>query len=73
MSDHLLRHFDHIDRRQFLVATLASGAVAVTPRAVLAQAAQPYRIGVLMPSTGAGANYSERPIKGLPLIADEIN
>ena len=40
---------------------------------ILAQAAKPYPIGVLLPSTGSGANYSERPIKGLPLIAAEIN
>lgn len=73
MSDQLTRILDKIDRRQFIVAALASGAVAVRPRFGYAQGAEPYRIGVLLPSTGAGANYSERPIKGLPLVAEEIN
>ncbi len=73
MSEHILRHFRGLSRREFLVATLASGAVALTPRFGVAQGAAPYRIGVLLPTTGPGANYSERPIKGLPLIAAEIN
>jgi branched-chain amino acid transport system substrate-binding protein len=73
MSDHVKSMLDGIDRRQFIVATLASGAVAVRPRLGFAQGVEPYRIGVLLPSTGTGANYSERPIKGLPLVAAEIN
>jgi branched-chain amino acid transport system substrate-binding protein len=62
-----------VNRREFLVISLASGALAMIPRIGHSQAAQPYRIGVLLPSTGSGANYSERPIKGLPLIAAELN
>ena len=65
--------FQEINRREFIITSLAAGVVAVVPRFVHAQAAQPYRIGVLLPSTGSGANYSERPIKGLPLLAAEIN
>jgi branched-chain amino acid transport system substrate-binding protein len=60
-------------RRDFIVTSAAAGLLALTPRFVRGAANEPYRIGVLLPSTGAGANYSERPIKGLPLIAAEIN
>lgn len=60
-------------RRDFIFASAATGVVSLIPRAVHAQAAEPYRIGVLLPTTGAGANYSERPIKGLPLIAAQVN
>ncbi len=61
-----------MNRRDFLVTSIATGVMAMMPRFVSAQA-KPYRIGVLMPSTGAGASYSERVIKGLPLVAAEIN
>ncbi len=65
--------FKGFNRREFIITSLAAGAMAMVPRWVHAQAAKPYPIGVLLPSTGSGANYSERPIKGLPLIAAEIN
>jgi branched-chain amino acid transport system substrate-binding protein len=78
MADFLSKYpwahlFKEVNRREFIITSLAAGAVAMVPRFSYAQAAQPYRIGVLLPSTGSGANYSERPIKGLPLIAAEIN
>ncbi len=73
MSDQLMKQFDGVSRRHFIVASLATGAVLVKPRIAAALEAEPYRIGVVLPATGAGANYSERPIKGLPLIAAEIN
>lgn len=73
MSDRLMKHFKEISRREFLVASLGAGVVALMPRIAYSQGTEPYRIGVLLPTTGAGANYSERPIKGLPLIAAEIN
>lgn len=60
-------------RRDFIVTSAAAGLLALTPRFVRGATNEFYRIGVLLPSTGAGANYSERPIKGLPLIAAEIN
>jgi branched-chain amino acid transport system substrate-binding protein len=62
-----------VNRREFIMTSLATGAMLLTPRFVKAGSAEPYRIGVALPTTGAGANYSERPIKGLPLIAAEIN
>ncbi len=65
--------FKEMNRRDFIITSFATGAMALLPRFVHAQAGTPYRIGVLLPTTGSGANYSERPIKGLPLIAAEIN
>jgi branched-chain amino acid transport system substrate-binding protein len=62
-----------ISRRDFIITSVAAGALTLMPRFVNAGAAEPYRIGVCLPTTGSGANYSERPIKGLPLIAAEIN
>ena len=66
------RFLKTMNRRDFIITSVATGVVAMMPRFVSAQA-KPYRIGVLMPSTGAGASYSERVIKGMPLIAAEIN
>ncbi len=73
MPDRIVKHLKRISRREFLIASLGAGAAALMPRIAFSQSAEPYRIGVLLPTTGPGANYSERPIKGLPLIAAEIN
>jgi branched-chain amino acid transport system substrate-binding protein len=60
-------------RRDFVFTSLAAGALSLTPRFVGAQAAKPYKVGVLLPSTGTGANYVENAIKGIPLAVAEIN
>lgn len=60
-------------RRDFIVSIGAAGAMSLVPRIAGAQTAEPYRIGVLLPTTGAGADYSERSIKALPLLAAQIN
>lgn len=62
-----------MSRRDFIITSVGAGVMTMVPRFVTAGAAEPYRIGVCLPTTGSGANYSERPIKGLPLIAAEIN
>ena len=62
-----------VSRRDFIITSVAAGVMTMVPRFATAGAAEPYRIGVCLPTTGSGANYSERPIKGLPLIAAEIN
>ena len=62
-----------IDRRNFVLTSLAAGAMTLTPRWVGAQAGKPYRIGLLLPSTGAGANYMAEAIRGMPVLAAEIN
>jgi branched-chain amino acid transport system substrate-binding protein len=62
-----------MSRRDFIITSVAAGIMTMVPRFVSAQSAEPYRIGVCLPTTGSGANYSERPIKMLPLVAAEIN
>jgi len=62
-----------VSRRDFILAPLASGALALVPRLVRAQAGLPYKIGVLLSSSGPGANYMSHAIRGLPLLAKEIN
>jgi branched-chain amino acid transport system substrate-binding protein len=60
-------------RRDFILAPLATGALALTPRFVRAQAGLPYKIGLLLSATGTGASYMSHAIRGLPLLAKEIN
>jgi branched-chain amino acid transport system substrate-binding protein len=62
-----------VSRRDFVFTSLAAGALSLTPRFVDAQTAKPYKLGVLLPSTGTGANYVENAIKGIPLAVAEIN
>lgn len=62
-----------VSRRDFIITSAAAGILTLVPRYAGAQGGDPYRIGVLLPTTGSGANYSERPIKILPLIAAQIN
>jgi len=62
-----------LSRRDFVFSSLAAGALTLTPPFVSAQAAQPYKIGVLLPSTGTGANYMAHCIKGLPVAIAELN
>ena len=47
----------------FMIGSLAAGAMTLKPRHVSAQAGAPYRIGLLLPSTGAGANWMEECIR----------
>jgi len=62
-----------LSRRDFILTPVATGALALTPRFVRAQAGLPYRIGLLLSSSGPGANYMSHAIRGLPLLAREIN
>ncbi|MGH8675792.1 MAG: ABC transporter substrate-binding protein, partial [Burkholderiales bacterium] len=62
-----------LSRRDFILAPLATGALALTPRFAGAQAGLPYRIGLLLSSSGTGVNYMSHAIRGLPLLAKEIN
>jgi branched-chain amino acid transport system substrate-binding protein len=72
--DRIVQTMNHtISRRDFIITSVAAGVMTMVPRFGRAQSAEPYRMGVLLPTTGSGANYSERPIKMLPLIAAEIN
>jgi branched-chain amino acid transport system substrate-binding protein len=74
MNDEKCREIlSRVNRRDFIVKSLAAGAITLMPRIAGAAPVEPFRIGVLLDTTGAGANYCERSIKGLPLIAGEIN
>lgn len=62
-------------RRQVLVA--AGGAVAaiplLAPRAVRAQQGQPFRLGLLLPLTGAGSPYGPGVLKTVAAAVEAIN
>jgi branched-chain amino acid transport system substrate-binding protein len=60
-----------VSRRDFVLAPLATGALSLIPR--LAPGQTPYRIGVLTPFTGPGHTYMSHTIRGLPLLAKELN
>ncbi|MBE0600064.1 MAG: ABC transporter substrate-binding protein [Burkholderiaceae bacterium] len=60
-------------RRDFIFSVGAAGALTLAPRFASAQAGRPYKIGVLLPSTGTGANYMAHAIKGLPVAIAELN
>jgi branched-chain amino acid transport system substrate-binding protein len=62
-----------VSRRDFVLTPFASGALALTPRMVQARAGLPFKVGLLLSSSGTGANYMSHAIRGLPLLAKEIN
>lgn len=69
--------FDHIatsvDRRKFLIGGAAAGALTLAPRFVRAASAETFHLGVLLPSTGAGANWSASAINAVTLAVADIN
>ena len=62
-----------MDRREFIQATLAAGALTLAPRFVRADAGATYRLGLLLPVTGTGANYADGAIKAVLGAVAEIN
>ena len=62
-----------LSRRDFIFSSVAAGVLTMTPRFAGAQAGKPYKLGVLLPSTGTGANYMAHCIKGLPVAIAELN
>jgi len=74
MSDQQWNTFlKKIDRRNFIVTSAAVGALTLTPRFVSAAAGETYRLGLLLPSTGTGANYGDGGIKAVNTAAADIN
>ncbi len=67
------RFLQSLDRRRFLTVSVAAGALTLAPRFVRADAGEPYNLGVLLPSTGAGANWSESAIKAINIAVADIN
>ncbi|MFN0305543.1 MAG: ABC transporter substrate-binding protein [Burkholderiales bacterium] len=61
------------DRRGFLLAASAAAAGLAAPGVLRAQAAEPVRIGALLPLTGGGGQYGPTMAKVAQLVADEVN
>ncbi len=68
--DSILRN---MDRRDFIRVTIAAGVATFAPRFVSADAGKPYKLGLLLPVTGTGANYADGAIKAVMNAAAEIN
>jgi len=62
-----------MDRREFIQATVAAGVLTMVPRYVRADAGEAYRLGLLLPVTGTGANYADGAIKAVMNATAEIN
>ncbi len=58
-------------RFRFLLARRGGADADAAPRR--RAGGKPYKIGVLLPSTGTGANYMAHCIKGLPVAIAELN
>ena len=52
---------------------MAAGVLTLVPRYVRAAAGEPYRLGLLLPVTGTGANYADGAIKAVLNATAEIN
>ena len=63
----------NMSRREFIVASAATGLLTLAPRFVSAQAAKPYNLGLLLPVTGTGANYADGAIKAVINAVADIN
>ena len=63
----------NLSRRDFLIRSVGAGAAVLAPRLAQADAAAPYRLGLLLSATGAGANYSEGGIKAVTNAVAELN
>ncbi len=63
----------NMSRREFITTTAAAGALTLTPRFVSAQAGTPYKMGLLLPVTGTGANYADGGIKAVMNAVADIN
>jgi branched-chain amino acid transport system substrate-binding protein len=59
-------------RRSLLAGAVATGVGAAVPRAASAQASQ-VNVGVILPLSGANAQFGINSRNGIELVADEIN
>ena len=62
-----------MDKREFLKATLATGALAIPMARVHAQADRPIRIGMTVSSTGTFALAAQSGQRGLEIWVDDVN
>jgi len=74
MNDHKWSEFlKSMDRREFIRTSVAAGALVMAPRVVSAEAKDAYRLGLLLPVTGTGANYADGAIKAVTNAVADIN
>ncbi len=62
-----------MERRDFIRITIGAGVATFAPRFVSAAAGKPYKLGLLLPVTGTGANYADGAIKAVMNATAEIN
>jgi len=62
-----------MSRREFILSVAATGVLTLIPRFVSAAAGKPYKLGLLLPVTGTGANYADGAIKAVTNAVAEIN
>ncbi len=62
-----------VSRRTFVAGVGAVGLAGLLPAGARGQDAQPLRLGVLTPLTGAGGADGPRMLKAMQAVADEIN
>ena len=73
ISDHKWEQvLKSMDRREFIVTSAAAGVLTMVPRFAQA-AADTYRLGLLLPVTGTGANYADGGIKAVMNATAAIN
>ncbi len=61
-----------MDRREFIMASTAAGVLTMVPRFASA-ASDTYKLGLLLPVTGTGANYADGGIKAVLNATAAIN
>jgi ABC-type branched-subunit amino acid transport system substrate-binding protein len=61
-----------LNRRSVLKGAVASAAAAGLPLRARAQA-EPFKVGILTPLTGAGGNDGPRMLKAMQAVLDEVN
>lgn len=62
-----------VTRRELLAAPLAAALASALPTTALAQAGEPFRVGLLNPITGAGSPYGPGMQRALLMAIEEVN
>ncbi len=62
-----------VSRRKVIASPLAAALASALPASAFAQAAEPFRVGLLCPVTGAGGPYGPGMQKSLLMAIEEVN
>jgi len=78
MSSHMSdKKWDEVlrsmDRRAFIRTSVGAGVAMFAPRFLSADTGKTYKLGLLLPVTGTGANYADGAIKAVMNATEEIN